>query len=240
MKEQASKPIAMSDLATTLTRLPARLPVIPARHGDLPLTLQPLAVNWPVSVDSVHRALGGDRLVFLAQQAGETEDPGPDAIRETGTVGVIRQMAKGPAATQIVVEGLVRARLSDVTRSGNVLDGAVEVRPDDETRELEAEAYVQRLRDLSDRALSFASGLPQDLKALVAGIDQPLRLCYVVASMLDMKGDDKQQLLEEDGWRRSSGRRRAAREVTLELKGKIDPRPSRRWRGAARATCASS
>ena len=120
-------------------------------------------------------------------------------LRAVGTVGVIRQMAKGPAAIQIVVEGLV-ARADHGRRA----DGQRPARrpsrcmPDDETRELEVDAYIQRLRELSDRALSFASGLPQDLKALVAGIDSPLRLCYVIASMLDMKGDDKQQLLEEE------------------------------------------
>ena len=217
----------MSEPVTTpLPPLPARLPVIPLRGTVVfPLTLQPLAVNRPVSVDSVNRALGGDRLVLLVQQTGDVEDPGPDAIREIGTVGVIRQMAKGPAAIQIVVEGLVRARLTDLSRAGNALDAAADVRPDDETRELEVEAYVQRLRDLSERALSFASGLPQDLKALVAGIDQPLRLCYVVASMLDLKGDDKQRLLEEDRLvaKLQAVAKALAREVTLlELKGKIE------------------
>jgi endopeptidase La len=217
----------MSELATTpLPPLPGRLPVIPLRGTVVfPLTLQPLAVNRPVSVDSVHRALGGDRLVILVQQTGEADDPGPDAIREIGTVGIVRQMAKGPAATQIVVEGLVRARITGVTRSGNVLEAAAEARPDDDARDLEVEAYVQRLRELGERALSFASGLPQDLKALVSGIDQPLRLCYVIASMLDMKGEDRQQLLEEA---RLVNKLRAvakalAREVTLlEIKGKIE------------------
>src|SRR5512139_343349 len=167
----------MSEPVTTpLPPLPARLPVIPLRGTVVfPLTLQPLAVNRPVSVDSVNRALGGDRLVILVQQAGDVDDPGPDAVRQIGTVGVIRQMSKGPAAIQIVVEGLVRVRISDVARTGNLLDAAAEVRPDDETREIEVEAYIQRLRELSDRALSFASGLPQDLKAMVAGIDHPLR-----------------------------------------------------------------
>ena len=128
----------MSDLSTTaIPPLPARLPVIPLRGTVVfPLTLQPLAVNRPVSVDSVNRALGGDRLVLLVQQAGDTDDPGPDAIRGVGTVGVIRQMAKGPAAMQIVVEGLVRARITDVSRTGNVLEASAEVRPDDEAREL--------------------------------------------------------------------------------------------------------
>ncbi|MBP1636089.1 MAG: lon, partial [Acidobacteria bacterium] len=212
--------------ATPLPPLPPRLPVIPLRGTVVfPLTLQPLAVNRPVSVDSVHRALGGDRLVILVQQTGDSDEPGPDAIREIGTVGVIRQMAKGPAAIQIVVEGLVRARVTGAARSGNALDASAEVLPDDDARELEVEAYVQRLRDLSDRALAFATGLPQDLKALVAGIDQPLRLCYVIASMLDMKGDDKQQLLEEERLvkKLQAVAKALAREVTLlELKGKIE------------------
>src|SRR5512137_3212664 len=123
----------MPDLATTpLPPLPARLPVIPLRGTVVfPLTLQPLAVNRPVSVESVHRALGGDRLVLLVQQVGDVEDPGPESLRQIGTVGVVRQMAKGPAAIQIVVEGLVRAGVSDVLRSGNSLDAALEARPDD-------------------------------------------------------------------------------------------------------------
>ena len=106
-----------------------------------------------------------------------------------------------------------------------MLDAAVDVRPDDEARDLEVEAYIQRLRDLSERALSFSSGLPQDLKALVAGIEQPLRLCYVIASMLDMKGEDRQQLLEEARLvkKLETVARALSREVTLlELKGKIE------------------
>ena len=109
------------------------------------------------------------------------------------------------------------ARITEVSRTGNVLEASAEVRTDDEARELEGEAYIQRLRELSDRALAFTTGLPQDLKALVAGIDQPLRLCYVIASMLDMKGDDKQHLLEEERLvkKLQAVARALSREVTL-------------------------
>ena len=82
----------MSELATTpLPPLPARLPVIPLRGTVVfPHTLQPLAVNRPVSVDSVNRALNGDRMVLLVQQAGEIDDPGPDAIRDIGALAGLR------------------------------------------------------------------------------------------------------------------------------------------------------
>jgi hypothetical protein len=49
------------------------------------LTLQPLAVNRPVSIESVNRALGADRLVLLLLQEDDAEDPGPDDLRKVGT-----------------------------------------------------------------------------------------------------------------------------------------------------------
>ena len=55
---------------------PSELPVLPLRHTvAFPLTLQPLAVNRPLSIDSVNRALTGDRLLFLTLQKDDKDDP---------------------------------------------------------------------------------------------------------------------------------------------------------------------
>ena len=75
--------------------LPSELPVLPLRRTvAFPLTLQPLAVNRPVSIETVNRALASDRLVLLLLQDTEEDDPGPDDLTRIGTVGVIRQLAK--------------------------------------------------------------------------------------------------------------------------------------------------
>ena len=70
--------------------------------------------------------------------------------------------------------------------------------PRQSERTLEVDAYVRRLHELIDRALSVSSGLSQELRGIVAGIDDPLRLAYLLASLLDMKADEKQQILESD------------------------------------------
>ncbi|HNV02439.1 MAG TPA: endopeptidase La [Vicinamibacterales bacterium] len=217
----------MSDpLLTPLPPLPPRLPVVPLLDTVVfPLTLQPLAVNRAVSIDSIHRALGGDRLVVLVQQHTAADEPGSQDLRGTGTAGLIRQMARTPAALQVAVEGLVRVRVSDAARAGAALDAAVEAIPDDEPRDDEIDAYVRTLRDLGERALAFSPAPAQDMKALLAGIDRPLRLCYLVASLLDLGGEEKQRLLEEG---RLVDKLRAvaaalARNLHLiELKGKIE------------------
>ncbi len=91
---------------------PSELPILALRQTvSLPLTLQPLAVNRPQSIDAVNRALAGDRLLFLALQNDEKDEPGPGDLRTIGTIAAIRQMAKVPTGgIHIIVEGLTRAK----------------------------------------------------------------------------------------------------------------------------------
>ena len=211
----------------TAPHLPPDLPVLPLRNTvAFPLTLVPLMVNRPVSVESINRALSGNRMLLLLLQDGTSEDPGPDDLRRVGTVGIIRQMVKAPAGISVIVEGFARVRATSVTRTGLSLTAAVEAMPDRAERSIEADAYVRRLQDLTDRASSLASGgWSQELHGMVMGIDDPVRLCYLLASLLDMKADDKQKLLEDSDITVKLNAVAAAltREVALlELKGKIE------------------
>ena len=103
--------------------LPAELPVLPLRRTvAFPLTLQPLAVSRPGSIESINRALAADRLILLLLQDREEEDPTPEGLRAIGTVGIIRQMAKaGGTAVNIIIEGVARIWAEDVTRDGIAL-----------------------------------------------------------------------------------------------------------------------
>jgi ATP-dependent Lon protease len=179
---------------------PSELPVLALRQTVVfPLTLQPLAINRPVSIDSVNRALSGDRLLFLALQTTDSDEADPSALRQIGTIGAIRQMAKAPnGGIHVIIEGLRRGRAEVFNKSQASLNAVVSPLPETVERSLEVDAYVRRLHELIDRALSLASGLSQELRGLVAGIDDPLRLAYLLASLLDIKADDKQQILEHD------------------------------------------
>ena len=206
---------------------PSELPTLALRETVVfPLTLQPLAISRPSSIESVNRALAGDRLLFLTLQTGDVEEPDGDQLKRIGTIAAIRQMAKVPAGgVHVIVEGLMRARSELVTRSGLQLRATVSPFPEHTERTLEVDAYVRRIRELIDRALSVTSGLSQELRGIVAGIDEPLRLAYLLSSLLDMKADQKQQILEADRLVAKMESVAAAlnREIALlELKGKIE------------------
>ena len=118
-----------------------------------PLTVQPLAVNRPVSVDAVNRALAADRMLVLVMQVGDADDPTPAQLRKVGTVAVVRQMAKGAMGLQVLVEGIARVRLDDVTRDGNVMDAAITAAPEPDS----PDARDRRVR--ADAARSRREGL---------------------------------------------------------------------------------
>jgi ATP-dependent Lon protease len=215
-------------MATDAARTyPSELPVLALRQTVVfPLTLQPLAINRAVSIESVNRALGSDRLLFLTLQNNDDDEPEATDLRPIGTIAAIRQMAKVPnGGVHVIVEGISRARAELTTKTGPVLKATVAPLPETIERTLEVDAYVRRLHELIDRALSVTSGLSQELRGIVAGIDDPLRLAYLLSSLLDMKAEEKQQILENEDLATKLQAVSTAlnREIALlELKGKIE------------------
>ena len=222
----------------TTPPLPAELPVLPLRLTvAFPLTLQPLAVNRPVSMETVNRALSSDRLILLVLQDSDKEDPGPDDVRKIGTVAIIRQMAKAGSGVNIILEGLARVRLDRVTRVGTSMLAQITPLPEVYERTLEVDAHIRRIQELVDKALSLSSGLSEELRTMVMNIEDPLRLAYVLGTLLDMRPPDKQALLEENDLLKKLQAIAAAlvREVSLlELKGKIESQAQQEMSDAQR------
>src|SRR5262249_30681132 len=150
----------------------------------------------------------------------------PDDLKRIGTIAAVRQMARVPSGgIHVIVEGISRARAESITRAGPLLRASVAPAPEEWERTLEVDAYMRRLRELIDRALSMTSGLSQELRGVVAGIDDPLRLAYLLSSLIDMKAEEKQQILESDSLTSKLQAVATAlnREIALlELKGKIE------------------
>jgi ATP-dependent Lon protease len=229
----------MADADNTAPPLPPEIAVLPLRENvSFPLTVQPLAVNRPVSVESVNRALAGDRMLLLLLQEGDAEDPGPDQLRRTGTVGIIRQMARNPGGgIHVIIEGLARARADIVNRTGLSMRAMIHPLPEQTDRSLEVDAYVRRLQEQVDRALSLASGFSQELRGIVAAINDPLRLAYLLGSLIDMPVEEKQRLLEEDRLltKLEIISQSLAREIALlEVKGKIESQAQQEMSDAQR------
>ena len=218
--------------------LPNELPVVPLRGAVvLPLTVAPLGVSRPLSVEAVNRALAGDRMVLLLLQKNDNDEPGMDDLHRTGTVAIIRQMAKGQGGMRVLVEGVARARAEFLQTEKGHLTALIKPLPEPSERSLEIDAHVRRLQELVDKALALATGLSPDIRTLVTSLDDPLRIAYLLASLLDMKAEDKQRLLEENSVavKLDAVSSALAREIdVLELKGQIESRAEKEMTDAQR------
>jgi ATP-dependent Lon protease len=208
--------------------LPNELPVVPLRGAVvLPMTVAPLGVSRPLSVEAVNKALAGDRMVLLLLQKNDSDEPAADDLYRIGTVAIVRQMAKGQGGMRVLVEGVARVRAEFLQTEKSHLTALIKPLPEPSQRSLEIDAHVRRLQELVDRALSLATGLSPDIRTLVTSLDDPLRVAYLLASLLDMKPEDKQRLLEEDSVsiKLDAVATALAREIdVLELKGQIESR----------------
>jgi ATP-dependent Lon protease len=222
---------------------PSELPVVPLRGAVvLPLTVAPLGVSRPISVEAVNRALASDRLVLLLLQRSDADDPSPDDLHRMGTVAVIRQMAKGDGGMRVFVEGIARARAEFLQTDQGFIRALLKPMPEAERTiephaTIEIAARVRRLQELVDKALSLATGLSPDIKTLITSLDDPLRIAYLLASLLDMKAEDKQKLLEEENLavKLDAVAMALAREIeVLELKGQIESRAEKEMTDAQR------
>jgi len=228
----------MTDAPVEASPFPPELPILPVRGTVvLPLTMAPLAVTQPKAIEAVHRALAANRQVLALWQTTDSDDPGEGDLRKVGTVAVLRQLVRAPDGLRILVEGVARVRAEFIEIEETVLKGLVKPIPERVTRDVQVEAHVRRLRELADRALSLTTGLSPEVKMLLANLEDPLRMAYLIASLVDMKADDKQLLLEEESLevKLSAVAQVLTREIeVLELKGRIESKAQEEMNEAQR------
>src|SRR5919204_6088866 len=99
-------------------------------------------------------------------------------------------MARGANGLNVIVEGMARARAERVTFDDNMPRATIALAAEQLQSGVEVDAYVRRVQELVDRALALTSGLAPEVRQLVTGIEDPMRLAYLLGTMLDLKAEE--------------------------------------------------
>ncbi|MDQ3804007.1 MAG: endopeptidase La [Acidobacteriota bacterium] len=182
-------------------QVPETLPVLPLRDIVIyPFMIVPLFVSREKSIRAVDEALGENRMIFLVSQKDlDKEEPGGEDLYQTGTVAVIMRMLKLPdGRIRILVQGLTRAQVEEVSDTGEYLRARLAVvnelaAPD---RSLEVEALVRNVRASMEKAANLGKSISPEVMAIVASLDEPGRLADLAASNLELKVEDAQSVLD--------------------------------------------
>jgi ATP-dependent Lon protease len=179
-------------------RIPDEIPLLPVRDTVVfPRTIAPLSVGKPRSVHLINDALEGDKIIGLFAIRNDAEEPTPADIFEYGSAAGIAKMLRAPDGTmRLIVQGLQRLRLVEITQTEPYYRARVEVVPEIiPAEDIELEGTVRHVLSLFERVVNLAPYLPDDLLVFANSIRNPGHLADVIASTLNLKLPERQELL---------------------------------------------
>ncbi|MDQ7037709.1 MAG: endopeptidase La [Aquificota bacterium] len=182
---------------------PREYPTMPLRDIVVfPTMVIPLFVGREFSIKAVEEASKTDRLIFLVlQKDKDTENPKPDDLYTVGTIAhVLRAVPIEENRLKVLVQGVRRGLLRKLESREGYLSALVEPVEEREVPEneltVEDKALVKSVKELLDKAVSLGKQVIPDLLMIIRDMEDPGRLADLIASILEMKSKEAQEILE--------------------------------------------
>jgi ATP-dependent Lon protease len=176
------------------------LPVLPLKGTVLlPSMFLPLSVGRPNTRAAVEAALATEDkvIVVVAQRDPRVEQPGLPDLYGVGTRAIIKKMAQGESALELIVQGADRVLLQTITQAEPYLQAQVQGLPVPEQGGSEVEALFRAVVEQARRVVQLAQPEAEgNFQQLVAQVGNPLHLAYMLASMLGLDVVREQAILE--------------------------------------------
>jgi ATP-dependent Lon protease len=195
----------MADKAEAANRteqpaLPAdALPVVPVRHLSLfPGTVMPISLGREISIAAAQEAVRNEhKIALLAQRDPSVEKPRASDLYDVGVIATVIRYVTTPDGThQMICQGEARFRLLEMIRESPFLAARVEAIPQPTTLSPEIEGRFAYLKERALEALSLLPQAPAEITRVIAEIDSPGALADLIASFMDAKSSEKQEILE--------------------------------------------
>nr|WP_298716478.1 endopeptidase La [uncultured Steroidobacter sp.] len=175
------------------------LVIIPVRNLVLfPGTVVPVAINRDRSLAAAQEAVRNNRKVgFLLQHDPDLQAPTGGDLYSTGTVAnIVRYVTGADGTHHLVVQGERRFRVLDWQNGLPYMVARVEYLPDPTNVGSDVEARALNLKRLAAEAISLLPQAPAELSNAIQSVESASTLADLVASFMDVKPAEKQELLE--------------------------------------------
>ena len=175
------------------------LAVLPLRDIVVfPHMIVPLFVGREKSVRALEAVMKEDKQILLVAQKNAAQDePTADDIFRIGTVSTILQLLKLPDGTvKVLVEGGRRAKITSFTETDAYFEAHTEPLPDQDSDKAELEALGRTVISQFEQYIKLNKKIAPEVLVSLNGIDEPTKLADTIASHLNLKIAEKQELLE--------------------------------------------
>jgi ATP-dependent Lon protease len=181
---------------------PARValyPVLPLRDIVVfPHMIVPLFVGREKSVRALEDVMKDDKQILLVTQKNAAQDdPTTADIFMIGTIGTVLQLLKLPDGTvKVLVEGGQRARIQRFAENESFFQAYAENLGENSGGQQETEALARTVVTQFEQYIKLNKKIPPEVLVSINQIEDPGKLADTVASHLNLKIPEKQELLE--------------------------------------------
>ena len=176
-------------------------PVLPLRDIVVfPHMIVPLFVGREKSVRALEDVMKDDKQILLVTQKNAAQDdPAPGDIYTVGTIGTVLQLLKLPDGTvKVLVEGGQRARIQRFTDHEAFFQAEAGLIQDQVGDRPEVEALARTAVGQFEQYIKLNKKIPPEVLVSINQIDDPAKLADTLASHLQLKIPEKQEMLEID------------------------------------------
>lgn len=177
---------------------PTAMVMLPLRDVVVyPHMVLPLFVGREKSIAALDTAMERNEPVFLlAQKNADTDEPHAEDMYEMGTVANILQVLKLPDGTvKVLVEGLYRAKVTHIDESGSYVEAHIEECKDSISSADDLEALRRTLLSQFDQLAKLNKKIPAEVITTIQGIEDNSRLADTIAAHLQLKLEQRQNIL---------------------------------------------
>ncbi len=178
---------------------PDTLIIVPVRNTVLfPGVVFPITLGRAKSVAAAQQAVRDQRQVgILLQREASVDDPTALDMHRMGTIANILRFVTAPDGTHhLVCQGEQRFQIVEYLSGWPFLVARVLQIPEPQSRTSEIEARFVNLKAQAVEAIELLPQVPADLLAAIQSIETPPALADLSAAYMDIKPDEKQEILE--------------------------------------------
>ncbi len=163
-----------------------------------PHMIVPLFVGREKSVRALEAVMKEDKQILLvAQKNASQDDPSVEDIFRVGTVSTILQLLKLPDGTvKVLVEGGRRAKIVSFKETESYFEAKTEPMPDISGEKKDLEALGRTVVSQFEQYIKLNKKIAPEVLVSLNQIEEPSKLADTVASHLNLKIPEKQDLLE--------------------------------------------
>jgi ATP-dependent Lon protease len=179
--------------------------LIPTRNAVVfPVGLSPITVGRESSIAAAQEAARTERRVgFVLQRDAQKDEVTPDDVYWVGTAGpIVRYITGTDGGHHLVVQGQSRFRVLEFLEGWPFLVARVALVEQPSEAGPDIEARFLQLKEQALEVIRLLPNAPEELANVVQGVHSAAALADMVANLLDVKNEEKQEILESFGLER--------------------------------------